>query len=429
MLRKLRPYRWLIVGALWALGLALGMIGWMQVSGEGAPQTLDDLLYFTLQLVTLESGANITGADAPWMLRVARYLLPMVAAYTTIRVLFVTFRERMQWLSLVRIRNHTVICGLGRKALYLTRSFRQSGHRVVVIEDDTQNDRIPVVRELGAIVLIGSPKDAFILRQAAIQRAETVIIVDEDDDDNVAIAAQVENVIQEAHQSSNAFTGWFREDHLKVIVHLSDPVYIDLLHQQTCDAETRHQIAFKTFNIFREAAHVMWEQQPDGHLHPDSHLLVIGLGHFGQSLILQAANQWKQVRLTESDRLRITIIDRNAAFDFASFTRAYPFVEALCDFHLAEIDVRSSAMLSGEFLAPEVPPVSAAYVCIDNDHLCLYSAFTLTETFPEMPFPISVRLLSDSGIAPWLLEYQHDSHPLSTVCVLDEVCTTKIVEG
>lgn len=429
MLRKLRPYRWLIVGAVWALGLALGLLGWAQVTGEGAPQTIDDLIYFTLQLVTLDSGANITGADAPWMLRVARYLLPVVAAYTTIRVLFITFRERMQWLSLTRIRSHTVICGLGRKALYLARSFRASGHRVVVIEDNTQNDRIPVVRELGAIVLIGSPKDAFILRQAAIQRAQTVIIVDEDDDDNVAIAAQVESVIQQAHQTNNIFAGWFRDDNLKVIVHLSDPVYIRLLHQQTRDTEIKEHIEFKTFNIFREAAQVMWAQQPDGQLHADSHLLVIGLGHFGQSLILRAASEWQQMREQESDRLPVTIIDRDAAFDFASFTHAYPHIETLCDFHLAEFDVRSSAMLDGDFLPPDAPPVSAAYVCIDNDHLCLYSAFTLTETFADMPFPISVRLLSDSGIAPWLQEYQHDSHPLNTVCVLDEVCTTQIVEG
>jgi hypothetical protein len=429
MLRKIRAYRWMIIGFIWVLGLALGLIGWVQVDGPGAPQTLDDLIYFTLQLVTIESGAIVTGADAPWMLRIARFLLPAVAAYTTIRVLFITFRERMQWLSLMRIRNHTVICGLGRKALYLARSFRDSGRRVVVIEDDTQNDRIPVVRELGAIVLIGSPKDPFILRQAAIQRAETVIIVDEDDDDNVAIAAQVESVIQEAHETRNIFEGWFRDDSLKVIVHLSDPVYINLLQQQTRDAQIKEQIVFKTFNIFREAAQVMWSRQPDGRLQEHSHLLVIGLGHFGQSLILRAAQEWQQRRENENDRLPITIIDRDATFDFTSFTRAYPFIEELCEFHLAEIDVRSQAMLTGEFLAPNTPPISAAYVCIDNDHLCLYSAFTLTEAFPEMPFPISVRLLSNSGIAPWLLEYQHDSHPLSTVCVLDEVCTTKIGEG
>ena len=429
MLRKLRPYRWLIVGALWVLGLTLGFVGWMQVQAEGAPETFDYLVYFTLQLVTLDSGSEITGPNAPILLRVARFLLPAIAAYTTIRVLFVTFRERMQWLSLMRIRNHTVICGLGRKALYLARSFRESGHRVVVIEDDTQNDRIPVVRELGAIVLIGSPKDPFILRQAAIQRAQTVIIVDEDDDDNVAIAAQVENVIQEAHETRNIFEGWFRDDNLLVVVHLSDPVYINLLHRQTQDSAIKEHIEFKTFNIFREAAQVMWSQHANRKLTANSHLLVIGLGHFGQSLILHAAQDWAQMREKESDRLHVTIIDRDATFDFASFTQAYPHVEQLCDFHLAEIDVRSHAMLTGEFYPAGKPPFSAAYVCIDNDHLCLYSAFTLTETFAEIPFPISIRLLADTGISTWLLDYQHEEHPLSVVTVLDEVCTTKIVEG
>ena len=87
-----RENQWLVVLVFLPLSLVLGYIGFYkfnQVTAGG--RSLTDLLYLTLQLTTLESGA--VSGPVSWELEVARLLVPLMTAYTAILAVAVIFRK------------------------------------------------------------------------------------------------------------------------------------------------------------------------------------------------------------------------------------------------------------------------------------------------------------------------------------------------
>ena len=111
-------YRWILLGLAWLVGLALGYLGFSIYTIEnGEVWTAGDIIYRTLQLVTMNSGA--VDGEVNWMLEAARFLLPMLTAYTVLQALMQLFLEQTQKLYLRRLQDHVVICGLGKKGMRL----------------------------------------------------------------------------------------------------------------------------------------------------------------------------------------------------------------------------------------------------------------------------------------------------------------------
>jgi len=181
-----RQYQWLVIGAAW---LVVGMLGYMgfarHFAALGQSRSPGDLLYLTLQLFVLESGSVV--GPVGWELEVARFLAPAVAAYTAVQAMALLFYERFQLFRLRFVRDHVVICGLGRKGLLLARGFRERGHRVVVIDLDEDNDLIDQCRELGATVLIGDAASQEFLSLARVRRAKSLFAVSGDDGANAEV--------------------------------------------------------------------------------------------------------------------------------------------------------------------------------------------------------------------------------------------------
>ncbi|RPI81226.1 MAG: hypothetical protein EHM41_21060, partial [Chloroflexi bacterium] len=126
-----RDYQWVILGAVWLLALYAGFTGFTSYAlSSGEAFSGLDILYRTIQLVTLESGA-LTPPISP-ALQLARWLLPALTLYTAVKAIYSIFHEQIQRTRLWTIRDHVVICGLGSQGLLLTKGFRQQGDSVVV---------------------------------------------------------------------------------------------------------------------------------------------------------------------------------------------------------------------------------------------------------------------------------------------------------
>ena len=299
--RWLSDYKWPLIGFMWIATIALGYIGfskYFSALGETRPPT--DIFYLTLQLFVLESG-SIPGTIG-WELQVARFLAPAVVAYTAILALAIILHEQFQLFRTRLLKNHVVICGLGRKGLLLAEGFSKKGDRVVIIEQDPKNSMIGRCKGHGAIILIGSAADPALMRKARVQNAKCAISVCGDDGANAEAAIHARELV------------WNRKGKaLSCLVHIVDLQLCNLLREREIAMGRLDAFRLGFFNIYESGARVLLNEYPpfgkmgEGH---DSgpHVVVVGVGRMGESLLVNAVKKWRDKDKTGAGRLRVTMI-------------------------------------------------------------------------------------------------------------------------
>ena len=84
-----------------------------------------------------------------------------------------------------RLRQHTIVCGVGRMGTILCRELHAAGRSFVVI--DTNEQRLQDAEDQGYLVMHGDATEEHILDQAGIDRATTLATVLSDDATNVFV--------------------------------------------------------------------------------------------------------------------------------------------------------------------------------------------------------------------------------------------------
>jgi hypothetical protein len=452
---------WLIIGVLWAVALVLGCIGFaLNAPSEGRSTRFTDVAYRTVMLITMGSG-DVDGA--PWQLEVARFLIPLLAAWTAIRALLSLFHDRWQQFLVRFWRDHAIICGLSRKGWLLAQGFAARGERVVVIESDKEHHLIGPCRERGMIVLTGSATDPDLLRQAGVLHAGHLVAVTDDDGVNVEIAVRCQGVLRENLTPPPPSPGRRGgESHapsphvLTCTVHLVDPQLHELARTRELALEEGAPLRLELFNVFERGARLLWSEYgpmrggngaaPDGDARADrcsARVLVIGLGRLGECLAVHAARDW-HTRLHESPygatgRLRVTVVDREADRKCRTLSLRYPQLADVCDLDPRRIDVHGPEFYEGAFLTggADLPPLSAVFVCFDDDSLGLRTGLAVHQRLLHAsigPTPIVVRTAEAGGLARLVdLPGGDPGTPafanLHTFPLLDRTCTPEAILG
>jgi hypothetical protein len=422
--------QWYVVGALWLLAALLGYVGFHRLTvATGETRSPGDLFYLTLQLFVLESG-SLAGPKG-WELEVARLLAPAVAGYTAAQALAAVWTEQFQRVRLRYVHDHVVICGASRKGFILLKGFRQQGDPVVLIEADDDNDLLEQCRARGAVVLTGDATDRALLRRAAVHRARCLIAVTGDDATNAEIAmsarAQVSNGSERA---------------LQCIIHLVDPQLCSLLKERELLLEAGSAFRLELFNVFDRGARLLIQEllileKASPECPP--HLLVIGLGWLGESLVVRAAKAWRDRAGTAPSRLRVSIIDLAADWKCESLELRYPQLPSVCHLIPYQMDVRSPAFERGDFLTGDAGEcdVDAVFVCVDDDSFNLHVGLVLLARTRQLDVPIFVRMAEDAGLSS-LLRGGDGGGPtarpqgwerLRAFGLLDRTCTPELVVG
>jgi hypothetical protein len=447
-MRALRRHHLPIVAALWAAGLGLAYAGFAgNAAALGEQRSPLDLFHLTIQLITLNSGT--VDPPVPWPLAVARLLVPALTAYTLWQAIASIFSQQLVFLRLWRIRNHIVICGLSRKGWLLARGFLERGDPVVVIEEDEQHDLIPPCRERGAIVLVGDATDPETLRRAAVARARHVIAVTSDDGVNAEVALRCEALTPP------------RAVPLTCTVHLVDPQLTELARARELAAGDS-PVRVVMFNTFDRGGQALWQRFKGKIAAPAGrapHLLVIGLGRLGQSLVVHAVRDWaataegkKRGGQASKAHLRITAIDRDANWKVPAMRLRYPCLAEACDLAGKQMDVRGPEFARAEFLisgtksdgskndgstsdGPGCPAVDAVFVCFDDDSLSLRTALDVHDHLRRdcaQPVPVIVRMAETGGLSR-LLDPQQDGNGvfanLHAFGLLDETSRPEVILG
>ena len=420
-------YKWLLIALVWVLVIALGYVGFVKhFAAVGQTRSFWNTLYPTLQLFALEF--NIVPLPGNWELQAARFLAPLMALYTVVQAAASIFQEQIQLIRMRFLKDHIVICGLGRKGFLLCQAFRKRGERVVVIEQDASNDFLERCRQEGAMVLLGNATDSGLLRQARIWRAKNVISVCGSDGANAEISVNT-------HKLASSRKG----KALSCLVHIFDPQLYNLLRE--CEMATGEIDAFRLefFNVFESGSRVLLQEYPPfstarevHNLRP--HIIVVGAGRLGESIIVNAARIWWDTHLNESGRLRITLIDRQAITKKESLCLRYPQLEEACELITEEININLPVFEKAAFLFDDKgnAAVSIVYVCLDDDSQALRAALALHNQLRTIEVPIVVRMTHEAGLAT-LLQDRGTSHDgfanLRPFGLLDRTCTPGLITG
>ncbi|MGE3142096.1 MAG: RyR domain-containing protein [Hyphomonadaceae bacterium] len=183
--------RWAILVGLVATWFVAGFIGWY--GGEDLESHtrigLVDALYRTIIALAM-SDLYIPASEGA--LNIARFA---GLAVPVIGILFAFWGElgrSMAHALFARARNHIVICGDGREAMFLARVCRQAGDTVVLFGGAVADDVAWGLRKSGVFVFDSAGADRAGLRAARAPFAAHVVAFEEDDTANLQIEAAMQ---------------------------------------------------------------------------------------------------------------------------------------------------------------------------------------------------------------------------------------------
>lgn len=423
----LRRHQWLIIGAFWLATFALGCIGVAKQLEVSEKRPVTDVFYRTIQLYVIEDGIMASGATIPIELELARFLAPIVAAYTALAGLATVFREKLKMFYLRFTSNHVVICGLGKKGLLLAKGFLERNYCVVVIEKDPNNSLLNECKDYGAILLIGNAANRGVLRSARVQKALYLISVCGDDGVNSEVAVH-----------AYALAGDHKGRVLTCFAHIVDYRLCSLLREREIETQKVDSFRMEFFNIFDSGAKALLNKYPAFSMRHDAqcprpHLLVVGMGHLGESLVVHAARNWWRDYAKDCGRLRITIIDQDAHSKAKSLRIQYQQMEKACELVPRQMDIQSPEFQLGNFLcdAKDNCKITQAYICLDNDSLGLIAGLSLLRQMKKCRIPIVVRMTHNAGLATLLqgVESRSGFSGLDAFGILDQTCTPELLLG
>jgi Trk K+ transport system NAD-binding subunit len=422
----LRALRWPLAIVLFLAATVLGFYGFDgNMAALNQPGTFADKLYLSLQLFVLQSGA--VPPPVPWQLEVARFLAPAVAAYATLSAAAALLGEQLSGMRARIYSDHVVVCGLGRLGALMARSLRSAGYDVVAIESDPLSPGIGECREEGVIVRIGDAADRTVLRKVRVHRARYLFAVTGDDGVNAEIAIDAGKLVTGRHGPP-----------LTCFVHILDDELAGVLRQAGV-AGNGDSIRLEYFNAAERGAPALLRERPafddDGTtpLGPP-HILVIGLGQMGRSLVLHAARRWRSIPAMRGKRFKVTVVDRRADAHVAALNERLPRLSTVCDMVDRRMELDSAEFERADFLFGRkgVCDVTSVYVCLGDDAAGLSAALRLRHRLGDRKVPIVVRTTQDGGVAALLkrrgIGDEADTR-LETFGLLDLVCKPDVLLG
>ena len=403
----------LIVGA--AAALLLGAIGLDQYY-EGKRDT-QSLLYQSIQLFVFQMGDGIY--PVPPALDVARFLAPFVAATTTIRALWPFLRQQV---LLSTVRDHAIICGLGRKGHLLADGFRRRGCPVVIVERDPSNPLLGPCRDLGAVPLIGDASSAVALRKAGIERAKYLLAVTDDDGTNAEAVLQARAIVGDGAAD------------LVARAHVVDPQLCELFYGADTGQTADQEKAIPLFNVLESGARVLLSQHPilagaSLRTGRGPRLLVVGLGYLGEGLVVQAARDWRRRHGADEVRLPITVVDLEAERKVESLQARHPLVEQMCELEPLAMDVGDPDFQRGAMLfGPDGDcRVTSVYVCLGDDSASLTAGRILRRRLGDQPVPVVVSMTHHPEMAKLVLGAAGQADGLTAFDLFARTCTPELL--
>ena len=164
----------------------------------------------------------------------------------------------------------------------------------------------------------------------------------------------------------------------------------------------------------------------------DVHLLVIGLGKMGQSLVVESAQRWRRLEPREQGKLSISIIDLAADQKLLSMMVQFPQLKTVASLNPLTMNIHSAdfQQLEPHFLEDDRYMLDKVYICLDNESLSLHTALSLNQQLRTHQVPIVLRMVESGGLSQLLQEDMCGSGAFENLHVfdlLDKTCTCDLL--
>jgi hypothetical protein len=319
--------------------------------------------YHTLQLFVLH-GPHLD-PPVPPLLQLGQWLTALSVLAAVGYGLFRIFRAECLLTWTRWHRGHVVICGLGQLGLRLAQEFKKGGMRVVAVEAFGSAEALAAGDAAGLAIIIGDACNPRDLRKAAVDRAKQVIAVCDDEQTNVAIAAEVGEILAKSKTrppSLGALECW---------IFIPDVQLRETFHENQVfpHSSVNYRVNVRGLDPFEIASRKVFARSPLDFERIQSndatvaHLIIIGFGPMGQHLALQAAEIG---HFANFQKLRVTIIEREESSTIQRFQQAYPKFTEICDLKVMRIPRQAVDLVS---------EMKATLVRMANDNELLTLAF------------------------------------------------------
>lgn len=373
--------RLLVISFLTAL--TLGTSGYYHYHVGEEAVSFSNALYHAAQLFLLHSPHF--GEPVPWTLEIARWL----AALSTIFLIFdfairFFYREKTG-LKLQRLKNHSIVCGLGSKGMAVVEKLYQTDKKIVAVEKFPNADTEERLRRMGIPLVTGDATKKEILLEARIKSAKSVYALCPDDNTNCAIAMIATNI-----SKHEGFSGM-------CYVHINDTELRSALqtHQQKNDLESDQSLSF--IDAFAPPAlSLLVNGFPLDHngISPNDrtgvHLIILGFGRMGRTLAVKAAQLGQ---FANGKPVQISVIDNQINAAESSLLFYHPYIGDVADILLYQQNLLSPETRNLlETWCNEPDKIVNIAVCVDNQEIAYNTVFNLLPVFNRKNVKVAVRV-------------------------------------
>jgi hypothetical protein len=318
------------------------------------------------------------GVDVPanLPLQIARLLLPLVAAYTTIRFVALLAHQNLSFLRMKLLNDHIVFLGAGRAACSIASRIQTTNHRTSVIALDilVSSKRMQFLQEKRNVQVVkGDATDPSVLKRLNLAKASEIYIFTGNDQRDLDILYEVVRLIPDHG----------RKPDLHVDIDDKSLVRTANLSKALWMYQANHG-KLRWFSSQAQTARMLFLTHPpkrasSGKQDSPVHVGVIGMSPLAQEIVLQAIRHCvyfdmrpisvsifaKERSLFEQFLLRHPVLDSQR--EDAAYGGLTPIVKI--DFYT--FDPASSAP------APvrEATPLSIVYATGETDQVCQIASY------------------------------------------------------
>lgn len=372
-------------------------------STPSVPRTFPDRIYGIFQLLRIAPGLSFTNPG--WELEITRWLAVILIGYSAFIVVAKLSSREIGLMTLKLGRDHVVICGSNKLGIFLAQKYSREGVRVVMVDWSSKEMLQPPE---GVIVLKGDTPES-LLRDAHLERARLLLCIEDNDALNADLLGYAFDIIRKDTPG-----------HIEVMVHIVDPILCNLIRAKLFRLSQKDVVNIEFFNVYYNAGRELLYHHPpfpmDEKIPPDVHILVVGVGRMGESLVVNIAKEWRKRYKGSGKKVTITLVDLEAKKRRESLVFRYPSLMNYADICAFDTDMQPSVFsdLSLQNVDTGRIPVTIGYVCLADTVLGLSAALLLVEKLKGQRVPVIVRTQSDKGFTSLLsrMDSGSESSPL-----------------